>query len=379
MKIMLTSFGLGHEYMPVTANVSLEFNRLPPLNMWSAVGRFEPEYSLLILCDRIILDELSFERLKESSRPIFASTAQTVKLLHDEGYVQLADYASALRENVDLLRKMTDSDIRVIDQWRQALHVSEGIWESYVARAFFGSSAPYEGRHGIALEPGHITVKMHSARGYSRKETSNRPDFIPINTRLTDEVLALTDHALIKAYLTYINANLILSNEMDSALHDWEDFLPFYQQKFLGVGRRNPPAAAQAEASRQLFDIALPELAIDSPKQLIRVLNHRHVGELRALIDVASRGEVDFDVDFARNVFREVFKIEQKAAKTRRIIGYVTLPIGFIPLVGNFAQAIVQEAAGTLLERRLRKPYRWLYMLSDLPQQRGIRGYLPGG
>jgi hypothetical protein len=45
------------------------------------------------------------------------------------------------------------------------------------------------------------------------------------------------------------------------------------------------------------------------------------------------------------------------------------MPIGFIPLIGNFAQALVQEAAGTILERQLRKPYRWLYMLSDLARQ----------
>jgi hypothetical protein len=377
MKIMLTSFGLGHEYLPDPTDIPRQFDRLPPLNMRSAVGRFEPEYSLLILCDKIILDELSFERLKENRQPIFAAMAQTIKALHDEGYVELADYSSALRGNVDLLRKMTDIDIRSIGQWRQPLQISEEIWRRYVRRTlpYRGSARVYRRLTGSAPEPGHLPV-THAVADFSLEEDRyqrylsihRRPTY-SIHRRPTDDFIVPIEDRRLKAYLTFINSNLILSNEMDSALHDWEDFLPFYQQKFLGVGRRNPPAAAQAEASRQLFDVVLPELAIDSPQQLIRILKHRRIGELRALIDAAGRGEVEFDADFARNAFREVFGIEKRVAKGRRIIGYVTLPIGFIPLVGSFAQTIVQEAAGTLLEQRLRKPYRWLYMLSDLPNQ----------
>ena len=366
MKIMLTSFGLGHEYLPAAPVIPPVFRRLPPLNMRLIAGPFEPEYSLLVLCDKLILDELSFERLNEPSSPVFTTIAETIKILHGEGFVELTDYSATLRNNSDLLRRMTDSDI-TNGRWQNALAESSLIWHDYVdkvnpnlrlknlpsiemPRAPRGNIMHYA-PHGYTGDK--RALERQTMYNYANAEYFTRPD--------------ITE--LIAAYLIYINANLILANEMGTALHDWEDLLPFYRQKFLGVGKSAPPGSAQAEAARQLFDIALPELAIDSPQQLLRILKHRHIEELRALIDAASKGEVEFDVDFARNAFREVFGIERKAAKGRRIIGYVTMPIGFVPLVGNFAQALLQEAAGTLLERRLRKPYRWLYMLSDLAQR----------
>jgi hypothetical protein len=265
---------------------------------------------------------------------------------------------------------MTDSDI-THGRWGQALAESALMWRDYADRA-----SPDLGLMNLRSgEIGHIshvpTVGGHVGN-VLRKLGGPRPpesELISLHRQLTYFFGQRDVDDLITVYLVYVNANLILSNAMDSALHDWEDILPFYRQKFLGVAQRNPPGAAQADASRQLFDIALPELAIDSPRHLLRVLKHRHVEELRRLIDAASKGDVEFDADFARNVFREVFGIERKAAKGRRIVGYATMPIGFIPLIGNFVQALVQEAAGTLLERRLRKPYRWLYMLSDLAQQ----------
>jgi hypothetical protein len=365
MRIMLTSFGLGHEYLPETPSIPPFFHRLPPLDMRSVVGPFEPEYSLLVLCDKLILDELSFERLERNSSPLFTTMGKTVKVLYDEGFVELADYSATLRNNMDLLGKMTDSDL-VSGRWEAALSSSNAIWRNY-----FRKVAPRLGLEEYAGREtrGFVHLPRAGEIGPAFRTSPHIIDGIVFRAQEFYDPGKLDFprvRDLIAAYLVYVNANLILSNEMDSALHDWEDFSPFYRQKFLGVGQRNPPATAQADASRQLFDIALPELAIDSPEHLVRVLKHRHVQELRALIDAASRGDVEFDVDFARNVFREVFGIERKAAKGRRIIGYVTMPLGFIPLIGNFAQAAVQEAAGTVLERRLRKPYRWLYMLTDL-------------
>lgn len=79
----------------------------------------------------------------------------------------------------------------------------------------------------------------------------------------------------------------------------------------------------------------------------------------------ASSGTVVFDEAFARSVLHEVFGIERKLAKERRVVGCLTLPVSFIPLVGTFAQLLVQEVADAALERRLTKPYRWFYLLSD--------------
>jgi hypothetical protein len=370
MKIMLTSFGLGREKLAAASGTMPIFEHMPPLEMRTSPHRFDPQYSLLILCDKLVLDVLSYQLLMDSPSPMYANTAKAVRLLSDEGFVELLDYSSILDGNIPLLKRMTESDLVSAGRWRKALNISQRTWRDYVDRTYPSIQAlfpglnlgtlPYQrgyadaGQDEITLA-GHL-LDTHSAVGF-RTGLPSRIGIDSTSSPLRD---------FLRPYLTYINSNLILSNETESALHDWDDFQPFYQQKFLGVGQSGPPATAQADASHQLFDMALPELSIESPEHLIRILKHRHIEDLRALIDAASKGDVAFDVDFARRALREVFEAERKVGKQRRVIGYLTLPIGFIPLVGNFAQALVQEAAGTLLERRLKKPYRWLYMLSDV-------------
>jgi hypothetical protein len=144
--------------------------------------------------------------------------------------------------------------------------------------------------------------------------------------------------------------------------------LPFYRQKFLTLGHENLPGEKAAEASRQLFEISFPELAVTSPRHLISILRHKRVNELRTLVQEAADGRTVFDEDFARSVFREVIGTERTMARRRRIMSYVTAPLGFIPVVGNVAQIAVQEIADTVLQNRLTKKYRWFYMLSDLAE-----------
>lgn len=363
MRIMLTSYriGLGQANPISMSGISETFYLLPPLNIRSSINEFMPEYSLLILCDRLVLDRSSYERLTNEAEPSLKTAGQTMKLLWNEGFLELVDYAALLRDNTNLLTKMTQNDLRSVDQWIEALKSSLETWFAFVKAA----------EPKIGLErAAHYYLHGHtdSAESVVRLLIMlDNPGRWRLNDFRRDEV-----HTGLESYLTYVNANIILSNVLGVGLHDWDDFLPFYHQKFLSVGREDLSTSAAVRASDQLFNLAFPELAIRSPEHLVKLLKHRRVDELRALIDEASQGRVIFDQDFARSVFREVFGVERRLGKQRQLVGYLTLPISFIPLVGNFAQPLLQEAIGTLLENRLKKQYRWFYMLSDLAEKEAV-------
>jgi hypothetical protein len=392
VKLMLTSFSIG-KYPSI-------FNRLPPMDIRAPIRDFRPEYSLLILSDKFILDKVSFELLMDVRGPLFKQVGHMTKLLQAEGFLELADYSSIIRENSELLRRMTQNDLASAKQWMKILVNSATAWRTFIDNAtpqlglnwkpyrtpepepllyemsdselserrgrdsLFGKLTSYAWNFGYSFVEihGHATTANPSQRfAYPIRKL-----FWVVDRQINHGETSSALERILISYLDYVNANLILSNEMQAGLHDWADFLPFYEQKFITVGYDKPPGVAQAEASHQLFDIAFPEFSVQSPEHLLRLLMHRRVRELRTLIDEASEGKVIFDEDFARSVYREVFRIDIERMKQRRLLGYLTLPMSFIPMIGNFAQPLFQEVAGTMLERRLVKPYRWFYMLSDV-------------
>jgi hypothetical protein len=150
MKIMLTSYGIGDDYLGPMAwyELSSAFDRMPPLGMRSFSNGFGPEYALLALCDKLIINESSFERLMEQPGHLYKSASEVMKLLHDEGFLELADYSTVLRGNSRLLSRMTENDLRSVSQWIDPLARSVQTWQNFVSAAWpeMGLKRPPKGR-----------------------------------------------------------------------------------------------------------------------------------------------------------------------------------------------------------------------------------------
>lgn len=365
MKSMLTSFGIADSLSQSTRSVIVTrgpshnaerdlFLRMPPVNMHHDLHQFSPEYSTLLLFDRIVLDLTTFDLLQFQPHPAYALVADTMKALQSEGFLELVAYSDILEQNEDLLNVMLENDLNSLNQWIGVLHDSLLIWDRFVRSAL--TEHP-----DIDMDPDidNLRVFIHDSvgmAGYLLKGFQDRHE----------EDLRRSLREVVTAYLKYVNSTLILSNEIGAGFHDWGDFLPFYRRKFLSLGHEELPGERHIEASRTLFEVSFPNLAVKNPTQLLKILQHKRVNELRALVQEAVDGKVTFDVEFARSVFTEAIQGERTLAKQRRLVGFITAPIGFIPMIGNLAQIGIQEVAATVLERKLAKRFRWFYMLSDL-------------
>lgn len=100
----------------------------------------------------------------------------------------------------------------------------------------------------------------------------------------------------------------------------------------------------------------------------MKALNDRRVEDLRSLVAEAALGNVEFDNEFAKAVLLEVFRDSERARRWRNVVGYVTMPIGFIPWIGTPAQKIVEEGIRAPMEKHLKQKHRWFYMLSELAE-----------
>jgi hypothetical protein len=170
---------------------------------------------------------------------------------------------------------------------------------------------------------------------------------------------------VVKEYLTYISANLCLAENTDSFIHDWSDIEPIYNKKFR-ISLREDVSNKEFYQARQLFSIVFPEFHIDNVKGFIKVLEDKRIKSLRELIKKATKGNITFDEQFANSTLREVLKVEQKVNLKRKIVGWATLPLGFIPWLGTPIQKAAEELISKSLEKKERGSKEWYYLISQI-------------
>ena len=391
MKVMLTSFGIEHSLLPTDRERTM-FHRMPPVSFRWIKQAFMPDYELLLLCDTVIMDEASFDRLLHGSVAAYSKVADTFQALKSEGRIELADFSSILRPHTELLNKMIDHDIKLLDQWVVPLRESLTRWkhfskmsmdlmradpEEWVDQApFRGIPAPHTMLFHNLIRPASFSVIYHEVA-----HLISEVNTVPTLSLMVSEALessekrkrkeyraALRD--VLRAYLAYVDANLILANQLDVGFHDWLDFTPFYATKFLSVGKDRTEVEENRSQMEKLFTVPFPDLAIRDTRSLMKALNDKRVEDLRNLVAQAARGEIHFDDSFASAVLLEVFQQSERAKKWRNVVGYATLPIGFIPFIGTPAQKAIEEGVGIPLEKRMKRKHRWFYMLSDVAQSR---------
>jgi len=344
---------------------------MPPVSFRSASQFFMPDYELLLLCDRVVMDEMSFNALVERPATSYLRVAETFRALKADERIEFADFNKILQDNAALHKKMVEHDLQILDQWISPLRDSLDIWRHFSRTAIDWPHLVFGGETWFSS---HTTNRRELAHGMLLDESRAQylatmiDEALQSSAKRKKKEYRIPLREVLAAYLGYVNANLILGNELNIGFHDWQDFSPFYSAKFLSVGREVSEVQKQRHQMETMFTVSFPDLAITKPSALLKALNHKRIEELRRLIDDAVAGRVIFDHKFARDVLREVLGSERKSRKLRSVVGYLTLPIGFIPWIGTPAQKLIEEGVGSALERKLKHQHRWFYLLSDIAE-----------
>jgi hypothetical protein len=349
--------------------------------MHEVSNMFMPDYAALLLCDKVILDESSFNALEESPHWSYSVVSDAIKALRTEGFIELVSFKNILDDNRALLEKMIEHDLKVIDQWIEPLKDSLEIWNNFAPVSLDrmrDESMVYQRGRGlrIELDEAHSAVWHYPA--ISLLHDANKS--VATISMMVKEALHSSQkrkkrkyrdilRQVLKSYLSYVNANIIISNQLGVGFHDWIDFLPFYHHKFLSVGQEDITTEQHIKESQKLFRVSFPEFAISDISSLIKALEDKRIVSLRNLVQDAVDGKATFDEAFAKTVLREVLDVERRARRYRNITSYLTMPVGFIPWIGTPAQKVLEEAVGIPLEKKLKKPYQWFYLLSDIAEK----------
>lgn len=379
MKLILTSFGLSHLTRKSEEDKNL-FYRMPPVSMSQFNQSFLPDYSTLLLADKIIIDSQTYDKLISGYHHTFGNVSDMIRSLCDEGFVQIEDFEEVIQDNKVMLQDILKRDLKELDLWVEPLNESINSWSEFVNR--FDDNLRNE-----VFDQGDYQRNLHShshdIRAYHRHSiraalhhTINQVQHMGMlsealkssTKRRKSEYRNILKEQL-SEYLSYVNANLLLSQRYKAGFHDWQDFSPFYREKFLRIAKDSSPAEKEINNVKKLFEISFPEFSYWQPKNVIKALKDKRIKDLRELIDLASKGDIEFDKEFANRVLSEVVQIESSITKFRTIVSYATTPLGFIPIAGTPLQKITEEAIVQPVQKKKRQKFRWFYMISELAKK----------
>ena len=357
MDLLFTAFGLSHR--PIESKKSDIFYRMPPVGISAACDyRFSADAAVLLLCDKIILDQLGFEQLMSDPHPLYQDVSQTLKAFYDEGFIRLEDFDSIIHNNNDLLEEMLKRDLKRLDEWVKPFTESLRIWKEFTK--------------GLSLLDMHYidpVFDFHTTIGQSGLGKARLGELIEnlaSSTKRRQSDIRQHYKQILSFYLSYVNVNLVLSNSLGVGFHDWMDYQPFYREKLINVGKVATVENKNILEIKKLFEVAFPEFQSWGTKDIIRALKDKRIRELRNLVQDAVEGKVTFDQEFAHRILLEVLKTEQKINGVRNIVSYLTIPLSFVPWIGTPLEKGADELIGRVVEHKMKKKYQWFYLISEL-------------
>ena len=355
MDLLLTSFGI-HTQEDEASKRSV-FHRMPPTTLAIRGTYLAPDYMSLLLCDRIIIDSESYSRLTTKRHWSYNALSSLIQALYAEGFVRIEDYSQRLEAYRATIEQRVEQDLEDLDAWRPALRSSGERWSTFIhliksdLRSLYEliDRVQFKFEHGIG---GTAPMHNYSVRQYLHAAS------VAMTEMSAAEGDDWTERQILRSYLTYVETNLVLSEVLGAAFYDWSDYQPFYSRKLDERGRLH---ADRVHKTQQLFEVAFPELVIDSPRRLLRILQDKRIEQLRALVANAVTGKITFDRDFAVRILFEVLSGERAVGRFRSISSYALLPVGFIPVAGT----PLQKAAEELAAMPYRSKHAWFYLLTE--------------
>lgn len=373
MDLMLTSFGFG---MKKHVEGS-PFLQMPPLLMDETTGFFVIDFCSFLMFDRVLLDKASYDwiqnydystdhmrhdwlpRLQKAQKDY----GQLLYHLKDRERLVLTDFQSTLESCGSVLEEAVSYDMKNLQEWAAPLEESTEAWSRQWRTAIDAANSGFAKDDQDQQKA--ISILVHETchrRGIPyfhidalKKWKKRQPSDLRKHTR-----------EYLREYITYINANIIISRELAVPFIDWEDMHPFYRKKFRISGQQQQTERETVQQARKLFEVMFPYFVPTDLKAIVRAVEDKRIADLRELVAAAVRGDVAFDAEFAANTFREVLKLEHRALLRRKIVGWATLPLGFVPEVGTGLQKAVELGINTVWSNEVKKEIPWFYLMNDL-------------
>jgi hypothetical protein len=333
---------------------------MPPLKFYSD-DQIDLEFGPLILADEIIIDAEAFDAVLQSKSSKLARLRNSVRELYESGYLTTAKYRDVVLSNKNAILDLTTSDLRNPLLWLPAVRDAVVDWEA--TRPLFRRAFPR--RYDNALHyPYGVYCAMLENGIQPNEEAYQKLRKILFSGKILDDSEIDLVKVMASPYLNYVNSNLVLMNDLEAPPIDWSTLKSFYREK-MRAPIESRTSRLQAKV-RELF-VAAPSWEPSNVYELLSILNHRHVVEVREYLTECVDNGRAYDAGYVTNLLGEVRVRHNASRKLQLSLAVASASLSSVSAM--FAAPLsLSPAAGVVRavgERWIGKEHRWLYCLLD--------------
>jgi hypothetical protein len=364
MKLLLASFTAAMGSAPEKHRVLSGL--LPPLERGK--HGMDIDYSLLLCADKLVFDRRSYEHLADYSHEGIRKLRESMRLLHDAGFLELEDFRASLHQNrqalKDQLRLLTADLSGWLPQLKLQLRRYPAVLQGL--RDSFGSALSAWDEHTFGI----------SSYQFSKRRKINARE----SQRLRDLVLA-TEEAnqeevrnIVTPVVRVVQANLHMATELRCVPYCWGTLTGYFDQTLAFLARKFEVARTSIRKCHRFFAQVFPQFAPRDATGWVKLLEDKRVRHLRQRIARAIAGEEVLDEEFGRRSLEALARTENRLARFKKYSAWAAFPVEVAgALIGHYKAGIPGAVAGhsiprmvhagieTAVHHALMKQHAWLY------------------
>lgn len=363
MKILLSNFAAHIPSIP--QSIEMFTGMIPPIIVTG--GKIELDYAALLFFDRLLMDRQCYERILSLDIEPFARLRSSLKILNDEGYLELVNFADISKKHQARIKDIAKVASKDIDTWLPEMRAQINNWEIVkpeMKRALGKYFTDWD-----EYSMGLACFCFEQSGKIDHKEVARLKKIVTANKIKRNAAEKEILSQVLIPFLEMTHLNLIVGEEaLCPNIYDWQTLDGFYKKKFEYHMLKNyETEKIGINAMREFFNLAFYPFAPKSALEWIALLKDPRIQTLREkVIEIKKSGE-NFDPEYAARSLASFADAQTKLSKIQKIVGYITLPLEFIPFP---VDRVIEEVIMRYYENKLLKGHRWLYFSSKLIKEK---------
>lgn len=299
---------------------------LPPLARYTHDGI---DFMPFVLYDHVVIDKLAFECMLGARESLsgWKPSKESIEILESlakDGYITLEDYVARLNDPeagslIDAMVLADLSDPNIIQPCKESLRLWIQFYKDLLGLTDYQVSKFYEMLENL--------------------ESGTRP--------------SKDTFGYLYECVADINRVLVLSQILERAIYEWEDYNQFYKYKFLRTGEKKPKRSPGKTLS-ELFNVFIPTYRITSYHQLLDIRSDRRLDSIRKLTAVL--GDKAITKDLVVQAYEDVLRAKSEIETFSKYTGVLGLILNLLPgPVGD----VFELAANSIYQRWRQRNLGW--------------------